>query len=223
MKKIVLDVDGVLLSFMPSFDKAAAIVLNKDICVQKDEYQMDYYHLAKRVGATTEQVNDILQYMQDSKMYASLAALEGVKESLEAIREAGYKIYVVTALPETAKEMRLENLKNVLDFVPDEIHCVGMGKSKKDALLTINPDIFVDDRIEYLASAPHVYHLVWCDQKEAQHDKESMISVHVHSLKEWVDNYMPEITNRLNSYYNDSLPLQVDLKLENVSRKYKFR
>lgn len=219
MKKIVLDVDGVLLSFMPAYDEAAKIVLGKNITVHKDEYLQDHYHLGKRVDCSLENVDKILTYMQESGMYEKLKALDGAKEAVQKIREAGFHITVVTALPEQAKNMRLKNLKDALNFVPDEIICVGMGKSKADALKTVNPDVFIDDRIEYLISAPHVHHLVWCDQKESQEKREEFIDVHVNSLEEWTKNHMPLIVTKLDKHYAKVQPLQYEIKLESFSRK----
>lgn len=220
MKVIALDVDGVLLNFTPAFDIAAEIVLGRKLPINKDEYQMDHYHLAKRIGATNEDVEKIFTYMIETRMYSNLEPLEGVKEALQAIREAGFKICLVTALAEEAKEQRLENLKNKLDFVPDEIHCVGMGLSKADKLRQVKPDVFADDRLQYLECAPEIYHLVWVDQKESQDNKDSMVDVHVHSLKEWTDNHMPRVVKKLNHFYEDKMPVQIDLKLENHTRHY---
>lgn len=222
MKKIVLDVDGVLLNFMKSFDETAKSFLPRKVEFFKDEYKQDYYHLSKRIGGSEKEADEILEYMQDASVYERLLPLDGAKEAVKKIKEAGFKVYVVTAVPERAQEMRLINLKNALDFVPDEIHCVGMGKSKKEIIEKINPDVFIDDRIDYLASVPNVYHTVWCDQREAQSNLESQVSVHVHSLKEWVDSYMPIVVKNLDNHYNNRVPLQKELKLESVSRKYKF-
>lgn len=220
MKKIALDVDGVLLSFMPAFDRAAKELLGKDLPINKDEFKLDHYHLGKRINATDEDVTNILNYMITSGMYARLDPLPEVKEALDAIKKENFKIYIVTALPEAAKAMRLLNLQEKLDLVPDEIYCVGMGKSKADALNEIKPDIFIDDRIDYLASSPTIYHLVWIDQKESQKDTSSMVDVHVHSLKEWTDNHMPRVVKKLDRFYQESTPVQIDLKLESHTRKY---
>ena len=222
MKKIVLDVDGVLLSFVTAYDKAAKIVLGKDITVYQDEYKQDHYHLGKRVDCSLEQVDEILEYMQTSRMYERLSPLQGVKEGLNSIINADFDITIVTALPEHAKAMRLKNLKDTLDFVPNEIICVGMGKSKADALRHVNPDVFIDDRIEYLTSVPFIHHLVWCDQKESQKERNLQVDVHVNSLQEWTIDHMPRIVKKLERHYNNIIPLQGELKLESVNRKYAF-
>lgn len=224
-KVIALDVDGVLLDFFATFDKAAEIILKRKVNPNKDEHKRDHYHLGKRVDTDDVMAEKILQFMLDSRMYQEIPALEGVKEAVEEIKKQNFKIVIITALPESAREMRLINLKNVLNLEPDEMHMVGMGKSKKDALELVNPDIFIDDRIDYLASVPTLYHTVWCDRKEAQKDKETLVDVHVHSLKEWVDNHMPRVVKKLNRFYLDNAPLQTELKLENFksSRKSNFR
>jgi len=222
MKKIfAFDVDGVLLNFMKSFDQAAEIVLKKPIEVKKDEIEQDHYHLGKRVGTTIENVEKILNYMLDSRMYAEFEPLSGAKNALSKIRSKGYTMVIVTALPESAKEMRLENLKRVLDFEPDESYFVGMGCSKEDVLKKIKPDIFIDDRLAYLANAPQeTYHLIWCDQKESQDAKEVLVNVHVHSLGEWVDSYLDTVDKRLTEHKVKKESLQVELKLESYQRRY---
>lgn len=224
-KKIALDVDGVLLDFMHSFDEAAEIVLGRKVVANQDENKMDHYHLGKRVGTDDTTAANILEYMQTSGMYARLRALPGAKEAVKAIKDDGYHITIVTALPDNVKEMRLKNLLDVLDLVPDEIYCVGMGQSKAEALKKVNPDVFVDDRIDYLANAPYVYHLAWCDQRESQKDHSSQVDVHVHSLAEWVRDHMPRVSKKLNRHYDEGIPLQGELKLENVvsSRKHTLK
>lgn len=218
MKKIVLDVDGVLLDYFKTFDKAASEYLNKKIVPKKNENNHEIYSLTKRIGVTEDVKQDILNYMVKKNMYSLIKPLVGVKDALEKIKKEGFYIYVVTAIHDDAKEQRLKNLKDFLNFVPDEIYCVGMGKSKKEIIEIINPDVFIDDRIDYLASVPSVYHLVWVDQKEEQHDQESMVDVHVHSLAEWVDKHMPRVVKKLNRFYDKNNPIQIDLKLENHIR-----
>lgn len=216
VKRIALDVDGVLLDFMPAFDEAARIILGRDIVVNKDEDQNDHYHLGLRVETTQDKVDEILEYMQTSRMYANLKALEGAREAVKAIEEDGYEIYIVTALPEKAKEMRLENLAKEIGLIPKEIYCVGMGMSKEEAIKKVNPDVFIDDRVKYLSSVPFVYHLALLDQKESQEDKEFLVDVHVNSLKEWTEKHMPRVSKKLNRHYSHNMPLQQDLRFENI-------
>lgn len=218
-KVIVLDVDGVLLSFTPAFDKAAEICINKK-AIDKNEDGMTHYDLRKRLGVNDEEIDRVLKFMMDSGMYAEFEALPGAKEAVKKIKEAGFKIIVCTALPDSAKQMRLWNLKEALDLVPDEIYCVGMGMSKGAALKKISPDVYVDDRIEYLREALTVEHLVWCDQKEIQHDHDSQVTVHVHSLMEWVNNFMPKVVKQLDALYDNQQPIQMGFKLESAKIRH---
>lgn len=220
-KKMALDVDGVLLEFMPAFDKAAEICLNRTITPQKDEDKMDFYHLGKRVNATQDEVDVILEYMQTSRMYANLKAFDGAREAVAQIEQADFSIYIVTALPEKARDMRLENLEKALGLIPTDIYCVGMGKSKADALHELRPDVFIDDRVDYLSCAPSsVYHLALIDQKEAQKNKDFGYDAHVHSLAEWTEKHLARVTKKLDRYYEQNLPLQMDIRLQSVSRMY---
>ena len=218
-KKIALDVDGVLLDFMTMFDYAAEQFLQRKIIPAKDQHERDEYHLSKRVGCTKEEAHQILQYMLDTGLYGKIPALPGVYQAIQEIKKQNFKIYIVTALPEEARAMRLKNLKEVLDLVPDEIHLVGMGKSKKAALEKIMPDIFIDDRIDYLASVPNLYHTAWCDRFETQSDMETMVDVHVYSLSDWVKDHMPRVVKKLDRFYLENTPIQREIKLIDFKSK----
>lgn len=221
-KVIVLDVDGVLLSFTSAFDMAAEICLGKKpVKNEEDNSPMSHYNLCKRLNITNDEVDRVLQFMQDSGMYAELKALEGAKEAVEKIKMAGFKIIICTALPESAKEMRLFNLQEAIGLVPDESYFVGMGMSKKDALAKIRPDVYVDDRINYLREAIFVEHLVWCDQREIQDDHDSQVTTHVHSLLEWTKNFMPAVVKQLDAYYDKQQPIQMGFKLESAKIRHR--
>jgi hypothetical protein len=219
-KVIVLDVDGVLLEFTPAFDKAAEVFLKRKITVPKKNKGLTPYDLCQRINGTIQEVEDTLQFMLDTGVYANLKPLEGAKEAVDMIKAAGFKIVICTALPESAKEMRLENLKNVLGLVPDAIYCVGMGMSKKEALEEIRPDVYADDRIKYLKEANFVHYLVWCDQFEEQDYLDDPVTTHVHSLNEWVQKHMKKAVEDLDNYYDNKHPLQIGMKFETARRRY---
>lgn len=220
-KTIVLDVDGVLLKFTPAFDQAAAIYLKREINPPVNNHGISTYDLMERINGTIDEVENILQFMLDSGMYAEFEPLPGAEEAIKSLKRAGFKIVICTALPDSAKEMRLLNLKNALNFVPDEAYFVGMGHSKKEALLKINPDVYVDDRIKYLQEASHVEHLVWCDQYEYQKEMDSPITTHVYSLLEWTKHHMPKVSKELDAHYNHNMPLQMTMKLETARMRHR--
>lgn len=219
-KKMAFDVDGVLLHFTKAYDESASEYLKRPIAVPTDSYGQTPYDIGLRAGCTKEEVDKILSYMLTSGKYAKFDALPGAAEALEAIKDEGFERVIVTALPESASEMRLKNLKDKLGFVPDECYFVGMGKSKEEALLKANPDVFIDDRVKYLSQGPHIYHLVWCDQGEMQDDREFMVSTRVRSLKEWTEKHLLRISNNLDIRDQLGLPIQGELNFKNDKRYY---
>lgn len=223
MKKIALDVDGVLLDFFPAFDAAASIVLNREVVAKKDEFGMEYYDFERRLGEPIEIARSILAYMQAAGIYGALEPFQGAAEAVRRIQEAGFQTFVVTAIPEKAKEMRLLNLKNKLDFEPDGIFCVGMGESKSDVIRNLSPDVYIDDRTDYLAGAPFVYHLGLIDQKETQTEADFQFDSHAHSILEWTELFLPTVSKNLDDHYRDNFPLQINMKLESFNRKHRLK
>lgn len=217
-KTMAFDVDGVLLNFTKAYDESASIYLGKEVIPPRDIYNQTPYDIAKRAGCTYEQVDEILQYMLDTKKYAAFDALPGAADALEKIKDEGFKRIIVTALPESAKEMRLKNLKDKLGFVPDDCYFVGMGKSKNAALIEANPDIFIDDRVKYLKQGSHIFHLAWCDQGEMQDDREFLVSSRVKSLSEWTDKHLLRISKQLDLRYELNMPIQQELNFKNDLR-----
>lgn len=219
-KVMGFDVDGVLLNFTKAYDASASQFLGRPVIPPVDAYGQTPYDIAKRAGCTYEQVDQILQYMLDQKHYEKFEALEGAAQALEQIKDEGFKRIIVTALPESASEMRLKNLKNVLGFVPDDCYFVGMGKSKSDALLEAKPDVYMDDRVKYLRQGSHIFHLAWCDQGEMQDDREFMVSSRVKSLQEWSEKHLLRISKQLDIRNQHGIPMQAEFNFKN---DYRYR
>lgn len=220
VKTIALDVDGVLLDFTKACDEYVEKNLGKKPIKKVDGFNLNITSMQIRYGlSTNDEVLSLLDKMVEDGFYKNIPELEGAREAVSKIKEHGYKIVVVTAIHDGAKEDRLENLKNILNLVPDEIYCVGMGKSKSQIIAEVHPDIFIDDRMKYLKGGDKVFHCVWVDQEESQDGDETLVNVHVKSLKEWTDRYLDQVTEILNEYYEGS-HLQIPLKLESVERKY---
>lgn len=220
VKTIALDVDGVLLDFTEACDKYVKKKLGRDPIKLVDGFNLSITSMQVRYGLSSNQeVLDLLDTMVADGFYKNIQPFEGVKEAVAKIKEKGYKIVVVTAIHDGAKEDRLENLLNALDLIPDEIYCVGMGKSKSQIIADLHPDIFIDDRMKYLRGGDKVFHCVWVDQEESQDGDETLVNVHVKSLPEWTDRYLDQVSEILDDYYSGA-HLQIPLKLESVERKY---
>lgn len=188
-KKIVLDTDGVLVDFVQKFHMIGQEILQRELPIIKNRY--DIIH---KFNITRDEENLIWSEIDKKKHWDKFEPLEGVQSAVEEIKRHNFEIYIVTGIKEDYKEERLKNLAN-LGIVPQDIHCVGDGRSRKDfAINAINPDVFVDDRLEHLHMVPDVYHLVWIDHGEEQHPiKDKRVDVQVKSLKEWVDNHLEEV------------------------------
>ena len=217
-KTMAFDVDGVLLNFTKAFDESASLYLGRQVIAPLDHHNQTPYDIAKRAGVGYEEIDKILQFMLDTKKYDKFDALEGAADALERIKNENFRRIIVTALPESASEMRLKNLKDKLGFEPDDCFFVGMGKSKQSALLQANPDIFMDDRVKYLKQGSHVFHLAWVDQAEMQDDREFMVSTRVRSLAEWTDKHLLRISQQLDDKYHLNLPIQAEINFKNDLR-----
>lgn len=208
---MVLDVDGVLLDFIKAFENTAKSMekeLGQKITVDPTAYQ-----LTKRLGITQEQEDKIWTRFAESGQWEKLTPLPGVIEAIDAINKAGFDIYVVTAIEEIFKNQRLVNLTHI-GVSPKEIYCVGYGKDKGEIIAGIQPDVFIDDRLEHLHNASVAYHLVWLQDDVEQHNvkEDAGVDVSVRSLKEWVDNHMPAVLEELNAAQKNNEPLQRKLR-----------
>lgn len=209
--KLVLDVDGVLLNFIEAFEQVA--IAMQDEFGKKIEVKPHLYNLTDRLGITAEEEKKVWTRFAENGTWANLNPLPGVEESIKKINEANFDIYIVTAIEDLFKEERLINLGKI-GISPSEIHCVGYGNSKVEYINQIKPDVFIDDRLEHLHKANVTYHLVWLKDGVEQHGlvEDEGVHVAVDSLKEWVDNHMQNVLNKLDEAKKNNAPLQRELK-----------
>jgi hypothetical protein len=207
-KKIILDVDGVLLNFIERFTEVVLDTVKRELTINDVEY-----NLTKRFGISEQEEQLVWQRFADSGSWEKLEPLAGVIESVKKINALDYDVYIVTAIEGLFVEQRRANLEKI-GLNPIEIYCAGYNKSKQDYFELINPDIIVDDRLENLHVAPECFHLVWIKDQVEQHNlkEDGRVDVSVSSLKEWVDNHLPEVDKELESYYNKNKPLQRKLR-----------
>lgn len=210
-KKIVLDVDGVLLNFIDAFEEVAHTL--KDDFGKELQINKNLYHLNHRLGITLEQENRVWQKFEELNMWEKLNPLPGVIQAIESINKAGFDIYIVTAIEEKYMESRLKNLREI-GVIPKEIYCVGYNNSKKEIVDRIKPDVFVDDRLDHLHNASSPFQLVWLQDEVEQHNiqEDKGVDYVVSSLKEWTDNYMHELVEKLEESMETKIPLQRSLR-----------
>lgn len=207
-KKIILDVDGVLLNFIEKFTEVVQEVVQRPLLINEFEY-----NLSKRFSITEQEETTVWQRFADTGCWEKLNPLQGVIEAVKKINALDYDVYIVTAIDGLFVEQRRANLEKI-GLTPVEIYCAGYNKSKLDFFNIIQPDIIVDDRLENLHVAPDCFHLVWIKDQVEQHNlkDDGRVDISVSSLKEWVDNYLPEVDKELENYYNKNKPLQRKLR-----------
>lgn len=207
-KKIILDVDGVLLNFIEKFSEVVQETVQRPLVINEFEY-----NLSKRFGISEEEEILVWQRFADAGCWEKLNPLQGVIEAVQKINALDYDVYIVTAIDGLFVEQRRTNLEKI-GLNPVEIYCAGYNKSKLDFFNIIQPDIIVDDRLENLHVAPDCFHLVWIQDQVEQHNikEDGRVDISVSSLKEWVDNILPEVDKELENYYNKNKPLQRKLR-----------
>lgn len=191
---IALDVDGVLLDCDGGFATVAEHLLGRSLPKLNNSYELD-----KRYGITQQEVYNVFEEMKTHpEGWGGMAVLPQAIAAAKLLQDNGYRVELVTAIPEDLKEMRLACLA-AYGFVPDAIHCAGHHLASKQKIVEkMDPIMIVDDRLKHLKDCSFVPNLVWVDHGDEQdgleYDENTVFKVN--SLMEWVtywmDNYHPK-------------------------------
>lgn len=182
-RAIVLDVDGVLLSFDDGYINVARKIIGSHVIKASNEYA-----LTKRYNITDEQNQKVWDALNNGEM-GNLPMYKGADIAFKKLQDAGYDIHLVTGIWEESKDMRLENLSR-FGMIPKTIDCVGTGRSKKDlAIAQYSPKYFVDDRLEHINDALFVPNRVWVDLNDQQFGlTPNNVTFTTSSFANWVEN-----------------------------------
>ena len=180
-KDIVLDADGVILDFESSFLAVAKRLLGREVALVTRKYELDL-----RYGMSVAEVDATWVEFYSGGAFADIKPLPGAEQAVKALQDGGYRIHVVTGIPENHLDQRLENFAK-FGFVPTSIHGVGHGRaSKTPKIRSISPIAFVDDRLEHLHAVPETPNLVWIDHGDEQHPAPGgRVDYRTSSLVEW--------------------------------------
>lgn len=183
-KIIALDCDGVLLNYNQAYGKIYSETFNQPLQVAKP----NAYHAHNYWGIEWDkqlEKKSIFQSAFNEHGWKNMPALEGSIEATHLLRSKGYKIFVVTSMPEFAEKHRHENLTN-LGFAVDATIATGSKKDKKnpkkpyiDALM---PEFFVDDLIENFHNIDSPTKFVWidwkCEDNDQSHHRLNNLRIH---------------------------------------------
>lgn len=162
-KIIVLDCDGVLVDYKKTYGTVWNQFFNDNITVKNpNSYFVENYY-----GVTLDESRqkDFFDYF-NKYGWSLMTPLDQAVEATHSLREAGYKILVVTSISKIAQELRHQNLLD-LGFAVDAtiatgLHCNNINP-KKTYIETLNPEYFVDDFIHNFHDIHNKTHMVLVD------------------------------------------------------------
>ena len=210
---VALDCDGVLLDFLAHFKNMSEKALDRPL-----QYQKNVYNLQERFGLSEKELKHAMGHFYKTG-WDSLPAIQDAVTSAIRLQESGFRVVVVTALPEEFKTERLKNLKDH-GFTPNEIYCVGVhnGHTKAEAFHVEQPIAVADDRLIYLKEAKSVINgqveLVWVNDQVPQDDGHDpdFVNHEVSVLSEWSNAFLEK---------HAAMELQKSEPFKNLKRKFK--
>jgi hypothetical protein len=148
---VVLDVDGILLSYIPAFIKWTRDVHGWEINPDHphDSYDMSSWY---KGGMTS---SEFIELIKEYNSYPrAIPPVEGSLTAVKHLKGLGYTMSVVTSFGGNvgSSEFRKAYLNMLFPDCFEEIHVLGLGDCKKDKLTEIKPKFFIDDCDTYLDS-----------------------------------------------------------------------
>lgn len=152
---IALDADGVLLDYHEGYARGweKAFGTRPSVRNPRAYHPMQYWDVP--VLTAQERVH-FSQHGMTEEIWSSMPALEGALEACQMLREAGFRLTCVTALPNRFEDARALNLRT-LGFELEAVHAVGGSLARNPkvrALGELKPTAFVDDYLGYLQGLP---------------------------------------------------------------------
>lgn len=198
-KIIALDCDDVLLDYNKAWGKIYADFFNiEDIqpINSKAYFAHDYWGV--NWSNRKEEHDAFNQYFHDNG-WKNMEALDGAIEATEMLRDANYKIFIVTRMPEACEKDRTMNLNN-LGFAFDAVIGTGHGMDhsqnpKKPYIEALRPDYFVDDLVANFNGIKTTTKFVWLDL-EKEHEENNLLrnKIKIHHVHK---NLLDFVTNIL--------------------------
>lgn len=192
-KIIVLDCDGVLIDYITHFGQIYNKVFNKklDILNHKAYYPENHYSLSWDDDKQKEHF--FKQF--DAHAWRDMQALPGAIEATQKLKKLGYKIIVLTSIPNEFEELRHQNLLELNIPVDATIACgyIKGVNNKKPYIEAINPEYFVDDLITNFkgidSDARHIFiDHEHCDILVEKHEK-----IKIHKSFSSLENFVAKL------------------------------
>ncbi len=156
---IALDVDGVLLDFHQSYRLAWQRAFG-ELPELKDPlayWPMDRWNVRRLEGKEISQFRASF----DQDLWATIPALPGALAACHQLKNAGYELVCVTAVPRQFLDARIQNLHDAGFPIQSVIATAQEGvevSPKAQALKELSPVAFVDDYLPFLRGLPAEIH-----------------------------------------------------------------
>lgn len=160
---VILDVDGVILSFEEGFIQIYKKFFGKDISKVSDSYDCSL-----KFGIKKEEELRVWHNLLHEDGFRNLPLLPGADEAFKLLKDMGKKIHIVTGIADQCLNYRIENL-HALGLYFDTIDNVPSGTaSKLSKIQKYNAGYYFDDRLQHLNENKHIKNLFWIDCGDEQ-------------------------------------------------------
>ncbi|MES2040082.1 MAG: HAD family hydrolase [Pseudomonadota bacterium] len=160
MKKLIaLDADGVLLDYHHAYRVAwyRAFGVLPEVKDSLAYWPIDRWDVQRIDGEKL----DLFRECFDQYFWSTIPALPGAVDACMQLKEAGYELVCVSALPEQFRAARSANIRDCgfpIDHVVATSHESIHFSPKANALKELMPVAFVDDFLPYLRGIPSEVH-----------------------------------------------------------------
>ena len=181
-KQILVDVDDTLLLFADTLQQ----FIGDEYGLYSDKRLKDHHNIQKLFGVDMPTLLELVEKIHRSKLMETVPAMECASVVLPELHREGFKFVAITAClndKETLR-MRRKNLEDVFGFEWDDIHCVGMVNSKKDALKLYEPSFWVDDLYHHTEAGFECGHKSFLIDKPYNRDNDHP---EITRVKDWYD------------------------------------
>jgi hypothetical protein len=157
----LVDVDDVLLAWLPSFTKYLHERGYKTTHSVPQVWDMCGWLLSGEGGALSGvEVRRLILDFNHSADFGALDPVAGSVEALDFIKSAGFYVVAVTSCTDQpqATIRRDDNLQRWFPSLIDEVHCLELGANKRKILAKYPPSIWVDDHVVNAACGKDLGH-----------------------------------------------------------------
>lgn len=193
--KIYLDCDGVLLNWIDSYVDHLKDFWDKDDIKGKPKN----WDLISFTGMTEDEIaKTIYHFNNKCWKFGCIKPVKYSKEYLKKLKHdwnAEFTVLTCCSDSESSIVLRKANLVNVFGDIFEDIICLPLHASKKDALESFSPGLFIEDKFSYAlqgADAGHKTYVLRYDHNKEFEGKDERLKF----VDDWKSLYFHLISER---------------------------